>query len=327
MYSLGTEEIPMRPTILLTIPLVAPMVLGCQASAPREQKVLIARLDRGGSASLSQIRRAFRVNNPGYDLSFETDVVRLDPSDAPRIVFVQNGQGMIAVTRPDRAATFSAAGVGDIVLLRPGEALESPDLLDVVVFSSPLILPEHLPSVIRPDRDPELTDTPGGYAVEGGAYRRLLLTWRPENGPYVYHGLNAHRVRITDSFTHYHPHVGGFDEFYLVQMVRPGARLFTSRSVDAIESPETVTPEEAATLFEEHTLAVGDLVYLPRGIVHRGVGGVLAHVITVPGFVPGAEIGIDEELVLINEQLGLKEANALPVHGVVPARPIEAVVR
>jgi hypothetical protein len=312
---------------LLASLLLVPAILGCRTSFPAGEGVLIARLDQRDAGQRDRMRTAFRANNPGYDLAFATDVARLDAADTPRFVFVQDGQGMVAVTHPDRAAAFSEAGVGDLVILRPGEALESQELLDLVVFSSPTELPEYLPSTIRPDWDPEITDTPGGCATETGAYRRILLTWQSENGPYVYHALNAHRVRITDSFTHYHPHVGGFDEFYLVQMAQPGARLLTSQAVDAIESPETVTLTEVTTLFEEHELEVGDLVYLPRGTIHRGLGGVLAQVISVPGFVPGAEIAVDEQLAEINERLGLREAGALPVHGVVPVRRIEAVVR
>lgn len=323
MYPLSAMKIRASYTILACL-LLLPAVLGCQISPAKTEDVLIARLSQADSGQLDRIRKSFRANNPGYDVAFETNVVRLEPAETPRVVFVQGGQGMVAVTHPDQAAAFSEAGVGDVVLLRPGEALESQDLLDVVVFTSPTELPDYLPSMIRPDWDPDITDTPGGCATETGAYRRILLTWQSENGPYVYHALNAHRVRITDSFTHYHPHVEGFDEFYLVQMVQPGALLLTSNAVDAIESPETVTPEEAATLFDEHRLEVGDLIYLPRGTVHRGVGGVLAQVITVPGFVPGAEIGVDEQLAQINDRLGLKEANALPVHGV---KPMEAAVR
>ena len=60
------------------------------------------------------------------------------------------------------------------------------------------------------------------------------------------------------------------------------------------------------------TLKVGDLVYIPRGIMHRGIGGVLAQVITVSGFVPGSEIGVDHYLKTINDQLQLTGENALP---------------
>ena len=57
---------------------------------------------------------------------------------------------------------------------------------------------------------------------------------------------------------------------------------------------------------------VGDLVYLPRGTVHRGFGGVLAQIITAPGFRPGAEIGVDHHLRAINGRLGLTGEDALP---------------
>jgi len=63
---------------------------------------------------------------------------------------------------------------------------------------------------------------------------------------------------------------------------------------------------------QKHALSVGDLVYLPRGVVHRGLGGVLAQVITVPGFIPGAEIGVDHHLRRINEQLELEGPTAIP---------------
>ena len=54
------------------------------------------------------------------------------------------------------------------------------------------------------------------------------------------------------------------------------ATIAADPGVDLIEHPETVTPEDAANLLYETPLAVGDLVYLPRGLAHRGIDGVLA---------------------------------------------------
>src|SRR5262249_38866116 len=156
--------------------------------------------------------------------------------------------------------------------------------LAALVFEVPEAPARELPVFIRPDWDPKITDVPGGCATETGAYRRILLTWEARNGAYLFQRLNAHRVRMMDSLTHFHPVDGGFDEFYLVQMALPEARVVTSRFVDRILQPDTVTDAEAAGLMESRGLAVGDLVYLPRGLVHRGLGGVLAQVITVPGF-------------------------------------------
>jgi len=65
-------------------------------------------------------------------------------------------------------------------------------------------------------------------------------------------------------------------------------------------------------LFQRNALQVGDLVYLPRGVIHRGLGNVLAQVITVPGFVPGGEIGVDHHVKKINYRFGLNAQNALP---------------
>jgi len=198
--------------------------------------------------------------------------------------------------------------------LRAGQALITDQPIGALVFDVPEDLPSDVPPFIRPDWDPRITDTPGGCATERGAYRRILLTWLKRNGPYTFHALNAHRVRIEDSFTHYHPKAGGFDELYLVQMTRPTAKLITSDKASRIETPNSVARAEVADLLDETPLEVGDLVYLPRGLVHRGVGGVLAQVITVPGFVPGSEIGIDHHLRAINERFQLKGHEALPLN-------------
>jgi hypothetical protein len=48
--------------------------------------------------------------------------------------------------------------------------------------------------------------------------------------------------------------------------------------------------------------------------MHRGIGGVLAQVITVPGFIPGSEVGVDHHLKAINQRLNLSQNEALPYH-------------
>jgi ribosomal protein L16 Arg81 hydroxylase len=73
-----------------------------------------------------------------------------------------------------------------------------------------------------------------------------------------------------------------------------------------------VEENQVDNLIQEYELQVGDLVYLPRGVTHRGFGGVVTQVITVPGFIPGSEIGVDHHLRAINERLGLDGENALP---------------
>jgi hypothetical protein len=198
------------------------------------------------------------------------------------------------------------------VYLDKNESLRADSLLDLLIFTVPEALPDKIPDFIRPDWDPNITDVPGGCATENNAYRRILLTWQGKVGHYLYHALNAHRVRIMNSFTHYHPEEGGFDEFYLVQMVMPGAHLITSEHTELIRQPGQVSREQAGELLEKTELQVGDLVYLPRGVAHRGYGGVLAQVITVPGFIPGSELGLDHHLRAINEELGLEEEAKLP---------------
>lgn len=280
--------------------------------------LLLARLARpgGDAAGFAAIREAFAARNPSCSIAY---VPRLSSLTAPAtaIVFVHAGE-----TRGEVGDSTSDLGVGDVVLLRPGESLTVGSAVAALVFHATELPPDDVPTFLRPDWDPEITDTPGGCATDTDAYRRVVLTWLDANGPYTYRALNAHRVRMTDSFSHYHPLDGGFDELYLVQGVRPGARVITSSQVTTIESSAVVAAEQVPTLVEQVALECGDLCYMPRGVMHRGIGGVLAHVITVPGFVPGSEIGVDHHLRRINERFGLEGEAALPFHAAAAARPV-----
>lgn len=281
-------------------------------SLAQQAKVQIAHLSKGDTTGLASIQKAFKANNPGYDLAYFAATQKVNPQHHTQVVFVQQGGGTATITHAQEAQQQSKVSVGDIILLRKGEKMQADSLLGLLVFTVPQKPDNDLPGFIRPDWDPNITDTPGGCATENNAYRRILLTWKGEVGKYLYHALNAHRVRIMDSFSHYHPADKGFDEFYLVQMVMPGAKIITSEQVDLITEPEKVNKSQVKDLMQEHALHVGDLVYLPRGVVHRGFGGVLAQVITVPGFIPGSEIGVDHHLRKINERLGLQGHEALP---------------
>lgn len=298
---------------------MVPLLL-CACAAPVVRsgppELQVARLDAAGgdAAAFAAIAERFAANNPGYELTWHPACTGLPAAERARIAFVQAGRGTATFAGRDGPSAASELTVGDLVVLRPGEALRCEPPFGLLVFALPDVPEVAVPPFVRPDQDPRITDTPGGCATETGAYRRILLTWLGKNGPYTYRGLNAHRVRIADSFTHYHPPVGGFDEFYLVQMVQPGACLLTSDQLDQITAPASVTPAAAGRLLRRTELQVGDLVYLPRGLVHRGLGGVLAQVITVPGFVPGAEIGVDHHLRAINDRLGLQGTAALPLH-------------
>ncbi|MBL8901355.1 MAG: hypothetical protein JNM84_27255, partial [Planctomycetes bacterium] len=223
---------------------------------------LFARLGDTGNAGFEHLRAAFAARNPGYDLRWQPAARSISARASATIAFVQGGESAGSI-----GALRSELRRGDLALLRAGEELALEGALDLLVFDVPEALPRALPSFVRPDHDPRITDTPGGCAEELDAYRRILLTWRAEVGPYVFRALNAHRVRIFDSFTHYHPPHGGFDEFYLVQGVRPGAKLITSSRTARIVEPDTVAEGELETLLVEHELAVGDLVYLPRGTI------------------------------------------------------------
>ncbi len=276
----------------------------------QEGLVKIAKLNQGDMEGLEAIRQDFIQKNPGYDLSYHPEKQYLKAKEITQVVFVQDGGGT-AIVKGEKEKSSKVA-IGDIIMLKKGEHMEADSLMGLLVFEVPEKPSAELPNFIRPDWDPNITDEPGGCATETNAYRRILLTWKKEVGNYVYHAINAHRVRIMDSFSHYHPEEIGFEEFYLVQMVMPGAKLITSEKVDVLSDPENVKPEQVDSLFDEYGLEVGDLVYLPRGVMHRGLGGVLAQVITVPGFIPGSEYGVDHWIKQINEQLGLQGEEALP---------------
>ncbi len=286
-----------------TNPSVAP-------SIEKSSGIFLANLMEPDVTKFQMIRDQFSKRNSGYDLAWLTPSKQVGAQDQMRTMFVQTGGGTAELSSGER----SKISVGDILLLRPGTSIKTDSLISYLSFVVPEMPHDTIPVFIRPDWDEKITDTPGGCATEHGAYRRILLTWLGKVGPYLYHSLNAHRVRIMDSFTHYHPVEGGFDEFYLVQMALPEARLISSPYVDEIENFEDLNQTEAKDLLTVTPLEVGDLVYIPRGVAHRGIGGVLAQVITVPGFKPKAEIGLDYHLRKLNSHLQLNGADALPYH-------------
>jgi hypothetical protein len=303
---------------------VAGLLAACQAPPPRPPDMLLARLgaDGGDAARFDGLAAEFARRNPGHSLEWVPRAARLPAARAARIAFVQEGAARVSVHPANGFDVGGEVAVGDVVVLAPGTSMTLGAPVSLLVFALPNAPPASVPVLLRPDHDPRVTDTPGGCATDAAAYRRVLLTWLGKNGPYTFEGFNVHRVRIDDSFTHYHPVQGGFDEFYLVQAVRPGARILTSDRAAAIERPDSIAAAEVPGLLRATELRAGDLVYLPRGTAHRGLGGVLAQVITVPGFVPGAEIGLDHHLRAINARFALTGADALPFHAAAADGPV-----
>ena len=294
--------------LMLILPLAYCLSTKKSKTTFMEKGIAIAHLTKGDKAGLATIRKAFIANNPGYDLTYQGKTKAIQTATQNLVAFIQKGAGT-ATLNTGQSSKFS---VGDIILLKKGESLTTDSLFSSLNFIVPDTPPANIPSFVRPDWDENITDTPGGCATETNAYRRILLTWKDKVGPYLFHSLNAHRVRIMDSFSHYHPKKGGFDEFYLVQMVQKNARIITSNQVNLIENPMNITKAQSRNLIQSTPLQVGDLIYLPRGVMHRGLGGVLAQVITVPGFIPQSEIGVDHHLKAINERLVLTGFAALP---------------
>ena len=283
-------------------------------SDSKQATIQIAHLGREGGdpEGMLALAAAFAAGNAGYFIESERALKEMGPGAGARALFVTCGAANAEVRSGDGEAASSAVTVGDLLWLRSGEELTLDAPCAGVTFGVPGKLPADLPTFIRPDHDPKITDTPGGCAEEERAYRRILVTWLADNGPYTFDGLNAHRVRMWNSFSHYHPPEGGFDELYVVQEVEEGGCIHTSLARDLIEAPDELDPEEVGALVQTLTPEAGDLMYIPRGVIHRAVGGVLAQVVTVPGFKPGFEIGVDHHLRAINERLGLEGADALP---------------
>ena len=177
----------------------------------------------GDAEGFEALRRDFERRNPGYDVEWRDALDGFEADERHVVAFIQSGASAARVI--DRGSWWT----GTEPLAHDGRrrapaarrAVHGESALSAVVFTVPEPFPRDLPTFVRPDWDERITDTPGGCAEETGAYRRILLTWLETVGPYVYRALNCHRVRITDSFSHYHPLEGGFDEFYLVQMVQP----------------------------------------------------------------------------------------------------------
>ena len=292
---------------LYSISFISCANLNMSESALNNDSLLIANLKDGKSKTFEFIRSKFKTKNKGYDMDCFANVKEITAHKSNRTVFIQQGGGTFNI-----GSESSKFSVGDIIMLKPDTEIKSDSLFSAFIISTPDELPSEIPTFIRPDWDENITDTPGGCATETNAYRRILLTWKNTVGPYVFHSVNAHRVRIMNSFSHYHPKVGGFDEFYLVQMAAPTAKIIISNRVSDIEGNQNINQQNITQITQAHSLKVGDLVYLPRGLMHRGVGNVLAQVITVPGFIPGAEIGLDHHLLRINQNLKLSDKDALP---------------
>lgn len=299
MKMINTIAIPFcKSSVLLFIFFMSCSSMKHKTTAISQEPILISNIQKGKDKVFENIQSEFAKNNPGYalDYVFETQVV--EKTDEFRLLFIQQGGGTVDLN----GHASSKFSVGDIIAMRPADQIYADSVFSALVISTPDEFSRGIPPFIRPDWDPNITDIPGGCATETNAYRRILLTWKSSVGKYVYHSVNAHRVRLMDSFSHYHPVEGGFDEFYLVQMAAPTARLLTSRYVQKIENNEGVDASEVENLIQSHSLKVGDFVYLPRGVMHRGLGNALVQVITVPGFIPGAEIGLDHHLLSMNNR-------------------------
>ena len=126
---------------------------------------------------------AFATANPGHSLAFAAATRELAVQPVARVGLVQAGEANMQIAckqaecmpgEPSAASPRSSpVGVGDVVVLEPGEAASFDAPLDLLVFALPVTPDRSVPRAIRPDWDPRITDTPGGCATDGKAYRRI----------------------------------------------------------------------------------------------------------------------------------------------------------
>ena len=279
------------------------------ASVPPEVLVAYVSGPRSGEG-LAELEAFFQEQYPGYAIQ-TAQVAGEAGQGVHAVTFIQAGEGRVSIEGGEPIDLR----VGDLVLQRPGKPHEFHGSMETVTFLLPAdqVLDAAIPDVVRPDFDPKLSDRPGGCATDPGAYRRLLLTWNPDRGPYVHRGFNCHRVRIDDSFSHFHPVDGGFDEFYLVQEAPKGAVLLVSRRTSDLLS-DSVREDELEQVMQRIPLEAGQLIMIPRGVTHRGMGGAVVQVLAVPGFKPGQEIAMDEAIRRVNGRFALTGQRALPSH-------------
>ena len=276
-----------------------------EASGAPPRGLLVASLDRERTDERAFLRLAERFEgaNPGYGLAYGP-VSELERSDEPRLIVVQAGDGPVGVQR-SATRVVREVEVGDLIFLRAKQAIFTEEAVYALVLTLPLALPDTLPTFVSP-ADVESKDS-GWEDV-----RIDLVSWLPRPGAHVYQGISAKRVRVSDAPTHVHPEAGGFDELVVVLEAAPGTSVLSSSRTAAIRS-QAVEHADVANLLEVTPLAAGDLVLVLRGTAHRPVGASTVLALAVPGFLPGAEVRLDDDLRAINETLGLEGDAALPV--------------
>ena len=146
-----------------------------------------------------------------------------------------------------------------------------------------------------------LKDSSGGCNFDFDPFRRLPLTWYwnlpGEEGDGL-NFVNSHVVNIAQetSPTHFHPPqpIGGGaaqNEMYLVLDPATYGINTYGRTARLLTFPDLRNLKQV----ESHSLAPGDLVYIPAGTGHRGMDA-FVNVITLPGFKPYNEFYIDQDI-------------------------------
>jgi len=277
---------------------------GC-ATASRSLASAPVHVHGGAPRNWARLCRAVEVAHPGIRAR-HVALSRTGADKRPRLLLVTQGSGPVGVQRRSTRVA-RVVGPGDLVFLREGQVLstESPIQALELRMSSPL--PTGLPTFIG---FAESTH-PDSEASSGKEPLRVdVLDWQPGGAP-AYADLNVKLVQLDDAPTHYHPEEGGFDEVVFVRDAEPGAGVLLSTKREAIET-RTVERAEVSTLLRPIALTAGDVLFVPRGLVHRPRGRSSVVVIALPGFVPGGEVRLDDDLRAINAALELEGDAALP---------------
>ena len=274
------------------------------SQSPRlPEEILTARLlepdtGRGWKA----LRRTLHELHPTHRLEHQT-FGNLRPSPKARVCIVTHGSGMVGIKRQS-TRLFRSLGPGDLIFLQPGHELSTAAEIEGLVLSVPTPFPDALETLHTSSATPSPAEDT--KEREGWTEERIDILGGSAGVDHPTHpDVNVKRVHLAGAPTHYHPPAGGYDELVFILDAEAGAQVLWSDHREAIES-RRIAIAEVGKLFRSLPITKGDLLLVPRGVVHKPLGRSRSIVLALPGFLPEATVLLDEDLRAIALELGLR---------------------
>ena len=123
-----------------------------------------SRLDLPGAPGFERLAEVYAARNPGSSMVFLPQAGACSTSDGHRVVFIQRGETTGIIETRNGRRIESPLRVGDLLALRPGDDARFESPVDLLAFTIAEPLAPTVPSVVRPDFDPALTDRPGAVS-------------------------------------------------------------------------------------------------------------------------------------------------------------------